>query len=97
MYADQQPPNSGRLTEEYLVDVAERIGLDTERFRADMGSRRVADAVAADFEEGQQIGVTGTPAFLVNGSPIMGAQPTDVFVEAVEQAAKAAKAEKAAE
>ncbi|HEU4514273.1 MAG TPA: thioredoxin domain-containing protein [Nocardioidaceae bacterium] len=91
MFADQQPPNSGNLTEEYLVGVAEQIGLDTKKFRKDMSSAWAADAVAKDFDEGQQIGVTGTPAFLVNGRPIMGAQPTDVFVDAIEQAAEAAE------
>jgi protein-disulfide isomerase len=87
MYADQQPPNSGRLTEDHLVGVAEAIGLDPERFRKDMESPAVAKAVSRDFQEGQSIGVTGTPAFLVNGQPIMGAQPTEVFVQAIEDAA----------
>jgi protein-disulfide isomerase len=91
MFADQQPPNSGRLTEDYLADKAEQIGLDVEQFRADMGSKEAAATVKRDFDEGQQIGVTGTPAFIVNGRPIMGAQPTEVFVEAVEQAADAAR------
>jgi protein-disulfide isomerase len=91
MYADQQPPNSGRLTEEYLVGVAEEIGLDTGEFRADMRAPWTAAAVAEDFDEGQMIGVTGTPAFVVNGRPIIGAQPTDVFVDAIERAADAAR------
>lgn len=91
MYANQQPPNSGRLTEDYLVGVAEEVGLDGERFREDMTSSEAEAAVKEDFQEGQSIGVTGTPAFLVNGQPIMGAQPTEVFVEAIEQAAEAAR------
>ena len=91
MYANQQPPNSGRLTEDYLVGVAEGIGLDGERFREDMTSSEAEAAVKEDFQEGQSIGVTGTPAFLVNGQPIMGAQPTEVFVEAIEQGAEAAR------
>ncbi|HEX6248925.1 MAG TPA: thioredoxin domain-containing protein [Nocardioidaceae bacterium] len=91
MFEDQQPPNSGKLTDEYLVDKAEQIGLDVDRFREDMTSKAAADKVKADFDEGQEIGVTGTPAFLVNGRPIMGAQPTETFVEAVEQAAEEAR------
>lgn len=86
MFADQQSPNSGALTPEFLADVAEGVGLDREQFLADLESPEVADAVARDFEEGQSIGVTGTPAFLVNGRPVIGAQPTDTFVEVVEQA-----------
>ncbi|GAB2743049.1 DsbA family protein [Nocardioides pakistanensis] len=91
MFADQQPPNSGKLTEEYLVGVAKEAGLDAEQFAKDLKSDAVAAAVQKDFQEGQSIGVTGTPAFLVNGQPIMGAQPTEVFAEAIEQAAEAAR------
>jgi protein-disulfide isomerase len=92
MYADQLPPNSGRLDEHYLIGVAEKAGLDVERFRGDL--RRgdaLARGVEADFAEGQSIGVTGTPAFLINGRPVMGAQPLAVFSEAIERAAAEAR------
>jgi protein-disulfide isomerase len=90
MFASQQPPNSGRLTAEYLAGVAKSVGVDVTRFAADMGSDETDKAVTKDFGEGQAIGVTGTPAFLVNGRPIIGAQPTEEFVAAIEQAAKSA-------
>jgi protein-disulfide isomerase len=92
MYDDQLPPNSGNLDEDYLVGVAEKAGLDVDRFRGQL--RRgddLAKAVDKDFAEGQSIGVNGTPAFLVNGRPIMGAQPLPVFSKAIEQAARAAR------
>jgi len=90
MYSDQQPPNSGRLTTEYLTGVAKTLGLDVTRFAADMTSPETDKAVTKDFGEGQAIGVTGTPAFLVNGQPIFGAQPTAEFAAVIEQAAKSA-------
>ena len=86
MFDNQQPPNSGRVTPDFLADVAEGVGLDRQQFLADLQSEEAAAAVDRDFEEGQSIGVTGTPAFLVNGRPVMGAQPTDVFVQVVEEA-----------
>jgi protein-disulfide isomerase len=55
-----------------------------------MDSPATAATVQKEFKEGQAIGVTGTPAFLVNGQPIIGAQPTAEFVKAIEQAAKSA-------
>ncbi len=88
MYADQLPPNSGDLDEDYLVDLADGIGLDADRFRADLTSQATKDAVARDFQEGQAIGVTGTPAFIINGVPIIGAQPIEVFETTIEQAAE---------
>lgn len=88
MYADQLPPNSGDLDEDHLAGVAESIGLDVGSFRADMASPQAERAVQDDFAQGQAIGVTGTPAFLVNGVPVIGAQPTEVFEQTVEQAAQ---------
>ncbi|MEN3124056.1 thioredoxin domain-containing protein [Janibacter sp. LM] len=90
MYADQLPPNSGNLDEDYLVSVAEDIGLDVDRFRDDLNSVEAEQAVQDDFAEGQAIGVTGTPAFIINGVPVIGAQPTEVFEHTIEKAAEEA-------
>jgi protein-disulfide isomerase len=92
MYADQPAPNSGSLTEERLVEVAREVGLDVDRFRRDLASESVAAAVQDDFTEGQSIGVTGTPAFLVNGRPVMGAQPVEVFRQLIDQGLAEAEA-----
>jgi protein-disulfide isomerase len=90
MYDKQLPPNSGQLTEDHLADVAGKAGLDVERFRLDMRSPDATAAIQRDFKEGQAIGVTGTPAFIINGQPVIGAQPTAEFVKVIEQAAKTA-------
>ncbi len=80
MYADQLPPNSGKLDRRLRGKSSRReLGLDVEQFRADLKSAVTAQAVANDFAEGQAIGVTGTPAFVINGVPVIGAQPTEVF------------------
>lgn len=86
MYADQLPPNSGNLTDDYVTSVAEDVGLDVEQFRKDMGRADLERAVQQDFAEGQAIGVTGTPTFVVNGIPLVGAQPIEAFEQTIEQA-----------
>jgi protein-disulfide isomerase len=93
VYALGFPPNSGQLTDDVLIGLARDLDLDVERFTATMQSQTILDAVTTDFQEGQQIGIAGTPAFLLNGRPIMGAQPTDTFVSAIEQAAAEAGAD----
>ena len=93
MYADQPAPNSGTITEEHLVDVAREAGLDVEAFERDLAAKTGADGVRADFAEGQSIGVTGTPAFLVNGRPVMGAQPVEVFRQLIDQGLAEARTE----
>ncbi|WP_121257633.1 DsbA family protein [Nocardioides ferulae] len=87
MYAEQLPPNSGNLDRDYVIGIAEQLGLDVEQFEADLDSAKIEQQVRDDFAEGQSIGVTGTPSFLVNGTPIVGAQPTEVFEQVIEDAA----------
>lgn len=90
MYADQPSPNSGAIDQDHLDAIAEDIGLDVADFRRDMSSPQAQQAMADDFTEGQQIGVTGTPAFIINGQPVIGAQPTATFEQVIEDAADAA-------
>ena len=45
----------------------------------------IKQAVFAELEEGQQIGIQGTPAFLINGHSMSGAQPYTIFEQAIEQ------------
>jgi protein-disulfide isomerase len=46
-------------------------------------SNEYAEAVQADLSEGLFLGVNGTPAFFINGFPISGAQPYELFEEAI--------------
>ena len=88
LYADQPPPNSGKLTEDHLAGIAKRLKLDVPQFRRDLKSQQVADAVARDFSDGQAHGISGTPAFLINGRFVIGAQPLEVFTKVIDEAAK---------
>ncbi|MCW1097089.1 DsbA family protein [Streptomyces sp. RS2] len=91
-YSKPRERNSGAFDAEHLVAMAREAGVaDIERFQADMASDQARGAVLKDREEGYNLGVTSTPAFLVNGRPILGAQPTETFESAVETAARAAK------
>jgi len=59
--------NAGSLGEEGIyAELAKRVGLDMERFTADLVAPKTAARVAADRAEGDAIGVDGTPFFLVN-------------------------------
>jgi protein-disulfide isomerase len=82
---------SGGFSDERLVELARETHLDTEEFEADLGSARHQEAVTRDFREGQRIGITGTPTFLINGEMLAGAQPIEVFEDAIEQAKREAE------
>ncbi len=69
-----------------FADWAGAQGLDEAAFSECLESGRYAAGVEADLQEGVSVGVTGTPAFFVNGRFISGAQPFEVFQAAIEQA-----------
>lgn len=79
------------FSDDFLVELAEEAGLDVPRFKDDFFKGRYESAVAADFQEGQRIGVTGTPTFIVNGQVMVGLQPMETFEQVIEEARREAE------
>jgi len=67
-----------------FVGMAEGLGLDADQFETCLDEGRYADTVTRDYQEGVSQGVTGTPAFFVNGTPMSGAQPFEAFQQQIE-------------
>ncbi|WP_073947722.1 DsbA family protein [Streptomyces kebangsaanensis] len=85
--------NQGQFSAVRLRDMAREAGVaDLDRFGTDMESEAAGEAVNTDQEEGYGLGVSSTPAFLVNTTPVLGAQPLTAFTVAVEKAAEEAGA-----
>ncbi|TDC19967.1 disulfide bond formation protein DsbA [Streptomyces sp. 8K308] len=83
--------NDGRFAEDRLPELAQQAGVeDVDRFLADMESEAATEAMTQDTNEALSLGVSATPAFLVNGQPLQGAQPLDEFRAAIDAAAEAA-------
>jgi len=68
-----------------LVGLAGELGLNRELFTACLNDRAGEQQVISDAQEGQRLGVTGTPSFLVNGRPLVGAQPFEAFRTLIEE------------
>jgi len=60
------------LTDAYLRTLAEQLGLDMPAFNRDYTSQELAAVVRADENFGRQLGMRGTPAFLINARPMDG-------------------------
>jgi protein-disulfide isomerase len=60
-------------------ETAETIGLDKEKFASCLDSDEHAKAVQDDMREAESLGLSGTPAFLINGVVLSGAQPYEQF------------------
>lgn len=67
-----------------LEAAAEQAELDLDRFRTCVEERQYQAVVEADLSSGRKVGVTGTPAFFINGIGLRGAQPIDEFVKIIE-------------
>jgi predicted DsbA family dithiol-disulfide isomerase len=70
------------------VAYAVALGLDQDSFKRCLDERRFADAVETDVSQARALGVSGTPTFIINGQPLVGAQPIDTFRQVIEQALK---------
>ena len=60
------------------------LGLDQAQFDACLDEGKYADKVIADYQEGTAQGVTGTPAFRINGAAMSGAQPISAFQQQID-------------
>jgi len=75
-----------------LIRYAGRLNLDKDAFATCIDSRKPRKDVLDDVAEGRAIGLRGTPTFLINGVVLVGAQPIDVFRQAIRDALKEAGA-----
>jgi protein-disulfide isomerase len=88
-----QAPDRGHppMPAEKLIAIAESIGVpDLAQFEDDLLDDELHRRVSADVDEAHQLGASATPVFLINGVPIAGAQPTDVFRDVIDERLEAA-------
>jgi protein-disulfide isomerase len=71
--------NQGTFVKENLIGFAKELNLDMAKFESCLTNDETLQRVVSDTNEGRQVGVTGTPTFFINGKPLVGAQPAEVF------------------
>lgn len=86
LYPGGAQRSPAELSEESLIATAAELGLDTEQFARDMDASSTHELIQQFAQLGPELGVTGTPSFILGGRPLVGAQPTEVFVDAIERA-----------
>ncbi|HFQ93879.1 MAG TPA: hypothetical protein ENK32_07715, partial [Anaerolineae bacterium] len=68
----------------HFAGLAEDMNLDMAAYEECVSTSEYPDSIQASLEEGSVLGVTGTPAFFINGYLVSGAQPYDVFEYVIE-------------
>ena len=72
-YHDKLFQNQGSFTPLNLKVYAAELGLDRDKFNQCLNSGKYEEEVRDDIRDGNQIGIKGTPTFLVNGRVVLGA------------------------
>lgn len=68
-----------------LKQSAGRLGLEQAAFDQCLDSGKHRAVVQADYASGEKLGVNSTPTIYVNGRPLIGAQPYDVFKQVIDE------------
>jgi protein-disulfide isomerase len=84
-YHDKLFAAQDKLDNENLKKLAKDVGVNVDQFTKCVDSHKFADAVQKDLDYGTKLGVRSTPTFFVNGKLIQGAQPFEVFKEAIDE------------
>lgn len=85
-YHDALFANQAKLSESFYLETATKLKLDINKFNAD---RKIApDSIVKDFRLGRQLGVEGTPTFILNGEVITGAATLADFEKALAKVTK---------
>lgn len=71
--------NQKSLNSAFYTKTAEKLGLDIEKFKADMKSEEIEKQIEADAKLAREHGISGTPGFFINGVAVRGAVPIDQF------------------
>jgi protein-disulfide isomerase len=83
--------NQQKLKREDLEGYAKEVGLDMDKLKVALDTHVHKPAMDVDDKAGTDIGISGTPAFLINGYYISGAQPYQKFKKLIDRALAEAK------
>jgi len=84
LYENQNGENRGAFGQDNLKQFAGQLGLDEDAFSQCLDSGKYTDIVQQEKQMAQQLGVQSTPTFVINGRPVVGAQPFESFQQVIE-------------
>lgn len=70
--------HSGQLSDDVIFEIAGDVGLNTARLERDMASEEIDEHLSRILGEARDNGVTGTPAFFINGELFSGFAQRDL-------------------
>jgi len=64
---------------------AKQIGLNITQFNNCLASKKYLPQIQIDYEIGQNLEITGTPTWVINGYKIAGDIPKNIFIQIIEE------------
>lgn len=83
--------NQKTLEDADLERGAQAIGLNLDLWKTCLTDPKQAEEIQKDMADGQALGVTGTPAYFINGIMLSGARPVEDFKAAIDKELAATK------
>jgi protein-disulfide isomerase len=82
-FHDKLFANQTKIKREFLLQYARELGLDMKKFEHALDIEQARPVIDADEAEAKALGITGTPAFFVNGRFLSGAKPFEEFAQVI--------------
>ena len=76
--------NQGVSEKNELIELANQIGADTERFQTCINNNKFLPQIEKDFADAGKLEITGTPTWFINGYKIGGNIPENIFIKIIE-------------
>lgn len=87
-FHDALMTNTAKLDDGRIFEIAASVGIDVDRLKADMGDPRIKGVIDRNMALAQELGVRGTPAFVVGKQFVPGAVDAAALKQLIAQARK---------
>lgn len=84
LYSNQKEWSESKDALAIFVGYAKEIGIDADKFKKDVESKKYDAKIQADLRDGNALGVNATPTFFINGKMYSGYLPYDDFKSKIE-------------
>ncbi|MGB0412756.1 MAG: DsbA family protein [Pikeienuella sp.] len=85
-FNDAMMRHQGNLDQRTVIRLAEGVGLDSDELQAEMESPVIAERIRTTYGLAREMGISGTPAFVIGDEIVRGYVPYDTLRELVEAA-----------
>lgn len=70
--------NQDSLAQDFILNAGAKVGIDQNKYQERVKANKFADKIQKDWEDGQSLGINGTPTFFLNGKKISLKSPDDL-------------------